>query len=301
MAGTNWQCCCESGTCLGTCSGDSSYALTGMSLYVAYENAITNNGGPGCCFNNVSYAFQATITPVGGGGVVTVTRQPLIPSIPCCYTASFDMTVTGEFSQSWDFNVIFGGGRCTDDQTHTFNETVPAQLDIYCVGGNTWCHELTICHFQVTCAADVLSSDCETACTAPPYGIRCAGGTLLYFTDIVPLDQITTRFGEQTCSVAQFGCENPPLDPGLLDYANLFTAEGACAFFALYTTDECSGGDPFLPCDPDYASTFITFESAPTCGSGEYWCDATFVDEMDIPLECRKFTRQVNWNKGVYI
>jgi len=313
MSGNNLakHCCCGEQTCVGSCDCNPQYNLVGWQANVAYQHLIDPSNTPGgsqaCCFDVVNWSFDANIVPIGQ---VLVQRQPNPPSEPCCYRAYFDVQVSGTLRVWWNFDIQSGPPlfpNCNFDETYNFNEDVPAYLDIWC-SGNQWHHQITICHFQVTCQSEENTADCEGGepptfgCTTNPIGLRCGGGVFYITTPLECLQLITT--GDITsmgyCSLSQFNCDPPPVGDGLRQYNAGYQGNGGGFFFGIYRTEECGPQDPVEPCNPIYGANAgsLIYPSAPLPNDG-FWCSTN----IDPPYEelCSDWERFVGLQWGQYV
>lgn len=310
MSGTNWQCCCGDVQCPDSCSFNRSYTLVNHQWILQYTKALLTGVGQACCFDIMSWDFNATAVPASP---IILRRYPLgtTPTPPCCYYARFDMNISGTFSLDWDFymqNVL-----CEKDQDFNFNEDVPCEYRITCSGNNLWKHEIKVCHFQIACSAEYNLGDCEgcqqdpnnPCCVYGPNGLRCAGGVLTWYTPLNALSSLTPAMISNVswCSGGELNCQ--PYEPGLEtaygDYEQWLASNGAKQAFGIYLTDECSEGDPFLPCDSAYdmtAAGAIMFGSAPSSFAGA-WCGGTL---QNYQVGCSDWNRNflvTNW--GTYV
>lgn len=308
MAGLNWQCCCDGQlTCPDSCNFEDQYTVLNLGFTVSHSHIVQNNIiSQACCFDVVSHDFTATGVPLQQ---VIAFRCPAgkNPTPPCCYIAEFDMRISGTFHRWWDFDIQSGPPifpNCQSDETYNFQEDVPCRLEICCVG-DKWQFQLHVCHFQITCNDEYNYQDCEGSyepigqCNQIPAGIRCAGGTFTWFSplnDLSVLGNTHYNFGVCNCYNQCCLCVSP--SAGQLQYCNISVANGSGAWFGLFGTDECSGQDPYLPCDPAHGNlNFLLYPSVPYSSSG-YWCSNNMDEEQ---VGCSLNSRFWTVNPGTYV
>lgn len=267
MTGPRFCCCGGTDPCAHSCDFDESYNFSAMSFQYFWVNYVAPYAvGSDCCFDLIS--AEVNIDGIQGSPF-NVTKLPNPDSVPCCYNGIFAMLLTGTVTYSWAYYPPFGAPAEVYSTTYPINVEVPAEINITCQGG-AWYYEIAFCHFQVACSTPILTNDCEEAHATVDVGLRCAGGTITYWSELKALDLVTPAdiWGINFCANNIFGCGDPtdcsgsspcsptpgsPHNSGLLDYNAGYLSEGADMFCGIYTTEECSEQDPFPPCETAYS------------------------------------------------
>jgi len=306
MAGNHWQCCCGEPTgCLDSCNFEETYNLINFSMNISWEHSLLNNQTQACCFDVMNYGFNALATPIGP---IFFQRYGSIPIGGCCYVATFELNLLGNFFINWDYDVQ-GILNCNGDENHQFDVDVPCEYRIFC-NGTKWIHELHICHFQVACSGTYTEGDCEgciqnpndPCCLVDNHGYRCAGAVARWETPLADLTGAPAVSNLTWCLGGSEYCQ--PYEVGYADafdaYNNFLTSNGGRQAWGIYLTDECSEQDPFLPCDPAYNMTAagqILFGSAPYSFDGS-WCSG-FLEDYDIG--CARWYRDFDIIHGTFV
>ena len=310
MSGVNWQCCCqEAPVCDYLCDGedplcDDQYTWASSPQFnIDYSRVKLNNTTQGCCFQNLEYNFTAVCTPIGQ---VILTRNE-----NCCWVGDFEMRVTGTLTHGWDYDVFSGPPtypNCNYTDTNGFIEDVPARYTVTCVGGLLK-HQVTICHFQVACDTMVTYGDCEGSCPLDPLntcceyqvGLRCAGGTVTWYTKIQTAGVYhcpdgPVQIGPSICTCDPNDCAPNEL-PAMDKWCDLQGACGPTWFFGLYVTDTCSAQDPFYPCDEafDANNGCPYIASIPYSSEGD-WCSGNLDQAI---VSCMEYNSVMVFDVGV--
>lgn len=293
-----WCCCGQGEFCTGSCF-DQNYALiAGLNGTVEYEQIIKpfNQQVGNCCSNSslMNYSMALSYAPLGQVQLNRVGR-----TAPCCYSAQFTMRVTGSFTHSWNFNLPLGGGNCAHSNTINFQEDVPAQYDVCCIG-DQWHHFLTICTFNITCNDIVTDTDCEgPTCIDIPVSLNVMGGSYFAVTDLT--DPATWTAGDyrfQTfCTYDNFCCQSP-VPPQLINYSIGYIGNGDGSFWGVYTLEECSEQDPILPCSDEGlpSAGSLRYPSYPFYKAGDACTQNSYDD-----LNCLTFERNIAHTWGTWV